>query len=291
MFDLVLLILGCLLTASFIIGFQLHQEVTAERIKNGKRLIVWWLIFGVCLLTFYLGIKAIAFMAIILIAWMTFELLQILNIKLSIFHAVLAGLVIIVTLYAIFVRPEQSQIIFIFSLTVTLCAYFLSLSTKILGPTLWLSCCFAISSIPLIAVLADKSDIDYAHILLFLFFIAAVNDIAQYVFGTLYGKTAIAPVLSPNKTFEGLLGGFVTTGLFSAILLPHIFVISWGRALAIGIILSFAGFLGDLNISKLKRAVNIKDSGTSIPGHGGILDRIDSLMMILPVFGLIMAIL
>lgn len=291
MFKLVILILTSLSIASFIIGYLLCQEVSAERLKNGKRLLVWWLILGLCLLIFYLGLEAIAFMAIALIIWMTFELFRILSIKLTVFHTVFAGFIIAATLYAIFVKPEQSQIIFIFSLIVALCAYFLSLSSKMLFPTLWLSCCFAISSILLIAVLADKSGADYAHILLFLFFITAVNDVAQYVFGTLYGKTAIAPLISPNKTLEGFLGGIVTTGLFCALLLPHIFVISWEWALAIGIILSFAGFLGDLNISKLKRAVNIKDSGASIPGHGGILDRIDSLMMILPVFGLIMAIL
>jgi len=291
MIELVILILASLSIASFIIRYQLCQEVSAERLKNGKRLLVWWLIFGLCLLIFYLGLEAIAFLAIALIVWTTFELFQILNIKLTIYHAAYTGSVMTVILYCVFIKPEQSQIIFIFSLIVALCAYFLSLSSKMLVPTLWLSCCLAISSILLIAVLADKSNADYAHILLFLFFITAVNDVAQYVFGALFGKTAIAPLLSPNKTFEGFLGGLVTTGLFCAILLPHVFVISWEWSLAIGIILSLAGFLGDLNISKLKRAVNIKDSATSIPGHGGILDRIDSLMMILPVFGLIMTML
>lgn len=291
MFDLSILISASLLIASCIIGYQLRKQASSERIKNGKRLLVWWFIFGLCLWVFYLGLTAIAFLAIALIIWMTYELFQVLGIRLMIYHVLAAGSVIITLLYCFFLWPERSQIIFIFSLCLAICAYFLPLRSKFLLPALWLSGCFAILSMLLIALSADKSNADYAHTLLTLFFITAINDVAQYVVGAMLGKTAIAPQLSPNKTVEGFLGGLVTTSFFSAFLLPQIVVISWQSSLAIGVMLSLAGFLGDLNISKLKRAVNIKDTGTTIPGHGGILDRIDSLMVTLPFFGLIMAVL
>ncbi len=290
MYDLALLIFTLLIIASVIVGYQLFQQVSEEFVKNYKRLLVWWLIFGLCLLVLYLGLEAIALLVVALIIWSTYELFNILKVPLTIYNSVSASLFVGLILYCIFTRPEQAQIIFVLSLMVAFGSYSLSLSSKIFVSAHWLTCCFALSSILLIAVLADMSKLDYAHLLLFIFFATAANDIAQYVFGRLFGKTVIAPQVSPNKTFEGLLGGLVITSVVCVFSLPNILTISRGWSLCIGIILSLAGLLGDLNISKLKRAQNLKDSGTSIPGHGGVLDRIDSLLMIVPVYGLIMAV-
>jgi phosphatidate cytidylyltransferase len=113
----------------------------------------------------------------------------------------------------------------------------------------------------------------------------AVSDSAQYYAGRTFGRTPLAPLRSPKKTSEGALGGFVIAPLFLALAgsywLPA-FPWWWHASVGLGIVI--AGIIGDLFESMLKRAANMKDSGTLIPGHGGVLDRIDALLFAAPVF-------
>ena len=121
-------------------------------------------------------------------------------------------------------------------------------------------------------------------LVLFLVFLTQANDVAQYVWGKSLGKHKITPKVSPNKTWEGFGGGVVTTTLLAAALAPVLTPLSWPMALAAGALISVSGFFGDLTISALKRDLGVKDSGGLIPGHGGILDRIDSLTYAAPLF-------
>lgn len=113
----------------------------------------------------------------------------------------------------------------------------------------------------------------------------AVSDTAQYYTGRTLGRTPLAPTRSPKKTREGAVGGFVIAPIFlaaaGAYWLP-IYPWWWHASLGLGIVV--AGIIGDLFESMLKRAANLKDSGTLIPGHGGVLDRIDALLFAAPVF-------
>lgn len=123
-----------------------------------------------------------------------------------------------------------------------------------------------------------------AGLLLFLIFLTQFNDVAQYVWGKLLGRRKVIPTVSPNKTVEGLLGGIATTTLLAWLIAPWLTpLVSW-EAPAAGLIIGFSGFVGDITISALKRDLGIKDSGSLIPGHGGILDRIDSLTFTAPLF-------
>lgn len=123
-----------------------------------------------------------------------------------------------------------------------------------------------------------------AGLLLYLVILTEMNDIAQYVVGKLLGRHPVIPKVSPGKTVEGLGGGIcITTGLAIA-LAPWLTPFSWPYAAALGVLLSLTGFIGDVTISALKRDLGIKDSGTLLPGHGGILDRIDSLTYTAPLF-------
>ena len=123
-----------------------------------------------------------------------------------------------------------------------------------------------------------------AGLLLFLIFLTQFNDVAQYVWGKLFGRHKAIPAVSPNKTVEGLLGGIATTTLLAWLIAPHLTpLVSWEAPVA-GLIIGFAGFVGDVTISALKRDLGVKDSGTLIPGHGGILDRVDSLTFTAPLF-------
>jgi phosphatidate cytidylyltransferase len=113
----------------------------------------------------------------------------------------------------------------------------------------------------------------------------AVSDTAQFYTGKTLGRTPLAPLRSPKKTREGAIGGFVVAPLFLAIagsyFLPA-FPWWWHASVGLGIVV--AGIIGDLFESMLKRAADMKDSGTLIPGHGGVLDRIDALLFAAPVF-------
>lgn len=120
----------------------------------------------------------------------------------------------------------------------------------------------------------------------FLFLILATegNDIAQATVGRLFGKRKLAPILSPRKTWEGFLGGLFVTIFLAMLIAAPLTNLSLGRAAAAGALIALAGSLGDLNISALKRGAGAKDSGFLLPGHGGILDRIDSLTFTAPTF-------
>jgi len=123
-----------------------------------------------------------------------------------------------------------------------------------------------------------------AGLVLFLVFLTQFNDVAQYTWGKIFGKTPIVPTVSPKKTWEGF-GGGVITSIFCAILLaPLLTPLSFPQAIFAGLLISCGGFIGDVIISAVKRDIGVKDSGSLLPGHGGILDRIDSLTYTAPLF-------
>lgn len=120
-------------------------------------------------------------------------------------------------------------------------------------------------------------------LVLYLILLTEANDILQYIWGKSVGKHKIIPKVSPNKTVEGFIGAFICITLL-ALVLSFLTPFSWYQALVAGMLISGAGFIGDVVISMIKRDIGVKDSGTLIPGHGGILDRIDSLTYTAPLF-------
>ena len=113
----------------------------------------------------------------------------------------------------------------------------------------------------------------------------AISDTAQYYAGRLAGRHPLAPRLSPKKTIEGALGGLVAAPLFLYFVGPQLVPVAAPLTIAaVGVALVGAGIAGDLFESMLKRAANMKDSSALIPGHGGMLDRIDALLFATPVF-------
>jgi phosphatidate cytidylyltransferase len=121
--------------------------------------------------------------------------------------------------------------------------------------------------------------------LIFVIAVIAASDSAQYFVGRAIGRRKLAPFVSPAKTFEGAQGGLVAALLIGIWLGPR-----WGQAAspvqgaALGAVLCLAGIMGDLFKSLLKRSAGVKDSGTLIPGHGGVLDRIDAYLFAVPVY-------
>ncbi|WMY97602.1 MAG: phosphatidate cytidylyltransferase [Arsenophonus sp.] len=115
------------------------------------------------------------------------------------------------------------------------------------------------------------------------------KDIFSYFFGSLLGKKKLAPLISPFKTYEGLVLGIIMSLLFSWLFSLYI-PISIQNRFIISLLTILSGILGDLTESMFKRCFNIKDTGSFLPGHGGILDRIDSLSAAFPVFLLLLLI-
>jgi phosphatidate cytidylyltransferase len=145
---------------------------------------------------------------------------------------------------------------------------------------------FGISHIAYLLVLpeANNPSAGGAGLVLFLVFLTEFNDVAQYVWGKMLGRKKIIPKVSPNKTWEGFLGGMGTTTLLAVLLAEWLTPMTWMVAIAAGLLISTAGFIGDVTISALKRDIGLKDSGSILPRHGGILDRIDSLTYTAPLF-------
>jgi phosphatidate cytidylyltransferase len=112
---------------------------------------------------------------------------------------------------------------------------------------------------------------------------AAVGDTAAYLVGSRLGRRPVAPSVSPNKTWEGLVGGLVGASAFAALVLPLDGSSGALRGAVVGAVVGFAGFLGDLVASMVKRDLGVKDLGRLLPGHGGVLDRVDALLLALPV--------
>lgn len=123
-----------------------------------------------------------------------------------------------------------------------------------------------------------------AGLVLYLIVLTESNDVAQYLWGKLFGRHRIIPKVSPNKTWAGLLGGVATTTLLAVALAPWLTRFDLQNAVFAGVLIAGAGFVGDVVISAVKRDIGVKDSGSIIPGHGGILDRIDSLTYTAPLF-------
>jgi phosphatidate cytidylyltransferase len=120
-------------------------------------------------------------------------------------------------------------------------------------------------------------------LLLFIVFMTEINDVFQFTWGKILGRHKIIPKISPNKTWEGFIGGILTTtllGYYLRFLTPF----SPTEALIISFIIGCSGFIGDIVVSAVKRDIGLKDTGKMIPGHGGLLDRIDSLSVTSVIF-------
>jgi len=122
-----------------------------------------------------------------------------------------------------------------------------------------------------------------ALLLVYLLLIVQLSDVLQYVFGKLFGRTKLAPLVSPSKTWEGLIGGGIAATLIGGAL-AWITPFTWLQAVAISFVIVVMGVLGGLTLSAMKRSLGAKDWGVMIEGHGGMLDRMDSVSFAAPVF-------
>ena len=123
-----------------------------------------------------------------------------------------------------------------------------------------------------------------AGLVLMLLVATEFNDVAQYVWGKTLGRRKIVPTVSPNKTWEGFLGGWILTAALIVVAAPHFTPLRGVGLWTVALALPLAGFAGDVTMSAVKRDIGVKDTSHFIPGHGGVLDRADSLVFTAPLY-------
>jgi phosphatidate cytidylyltransferase len=143
---------------------------------------------------------------------------------------------------------------------------------------------FCVSHVPALITLQIPGYEGRALLLIaFLALVVQSSDVLQYVWGKLFGKHKIAPLLSPSKTWEGFIGGVASATLIGTALYSITPFTPW-QALAMAFVICIMGFFGGLVLSAIKRDRGVKDWGAMIEGHGGMLDRLDSVIFAAPVF-------
>ena len=162
--------------------------------------------------------------------------------------------------------------------------YIANVSTTILGFLIaWMPC-----HICLIRQMGDETSLfgisfkQGLYFLVFIFFVILFTDIAAYFFGIRFGKHKLSPVISPKKSVEGAIAGGICATIVGLII-GKLIGISFYHSFVLSIIVTVMAQLGDLSESLIKRDAGVKDSGHSLPGHGGILDRADSYLFSVPV--------
>jgi phosphatidate cytidylyltransferase len=148
---------------------------------------------------------------------------------------------------------------------------------------------FWVSAVALRSVAIDQEPARGAFFVLLMLVIIWGADVGGYVFGKWLGRHKLAPSISPGKTWEGFFGGVFTSGLV-AIVGTHLLdlpIRHFGVFLALVLGLVVVSVLGDLFVSLLKREVKLKDTSNLLPGHGGVLDRLDSTLAVAPFFLLV----
>ncbi|MCU0794231.1 MAG: phosphatidate cytidylyltransferase [Opitutaceae bacterium] len=162
------------------------------------------------------------------------------------------------------------------------CDHFLERAAK----TQWglMACVYCLSYAPaLLSLPIAGYEGQNAKLLVFLVAITQMSDVLQYVWGKLFGRHKVAPTVSPSKTWEGLIGGVLTASALGAGLWWATPFLPW-QAGVIALAITLAGFFGGMVMSAIKRDRGVKDYGVLIEGHGGVMDRMDSLCFAAPVF-------
>ena len=281
------------------------QELVRKRVGSLK---TWWVITPTIAATVLLGQVAVAVLFVI-VGWLALrEYAQLIGKRtedrsMEVIAFVLVPLHYVLVCFgtsvgAAMTLPLAALIVMSISQTVaertdgftkSVTGWYWALMLLVFGP----SCAVLLWTIP-----AEQSaDVGPVGWFLFLVILTEMNDIAQAFFGRRWGKRHIAPKVSPHKTWEGLWGGVAVTTLLAVVLSPVLtpFGANAGSmpypnglgltfALGAGLLISVIGYLGDINLSAVKRDAGVKDSGTLLPGQGGILDRIDSLTFTAPAF-------
>jgi phosphatidate cytidylyltransferase len=279
------------------VGFVLARRMGADNpmIENlNQRIKAWWVMVALVGLTFVLGKTAI----IVLYALVSFfalrEFMTLLPTRRADHSALAALFFVVLPLQYWLVHQDRYGI---YSIFIPVYAFlFLPITAVLRGDTAgfmrrvaevqWAAmvCVYCVSYVPALLYLQIPG-YEGRNLLLIAFLVLVVqsSDVLQYVWGKLFGRRKIAALISPSKTIEGLVGGVVSATLLGAALF-WITPFTPFEAMAMAFVVALMGFFGGLVMSAIKRDLGIKDWGRMIEGHGGMLDRFDSVIFAAPIF-------
>lgn len=285
-FILTVFVLTVLLFSTALLTFIYQRNKSAENKNNLLRLWSWWSIFAVTVIS----LSAPPFGLICLASFLTctayYEIIpsRVMPLRIKSFVPLFMLLFIIQTL--IFYWLSLPLLI---ACTLSSLILYRLIRQEAFGKVfLFAFFIFSLSLLPGLFAYGQKmKDPFHLSTLVFLLLLlTSLNDVFQYISGKTFGSRPLAPKISPKKTLEGAVGGVLLSALLSSFLWPMISEFSLTNSILIGVLISFTGILGDLNISQFKRQRGQKESGSLLPGHGGILDRIYSLSFTLPAFSI-----
>ncbi|CUV65529.1 putative phosphatidate cytidylyltransferase [Sulfurovum sp. enrichment culture clone C5] len=281
-----------ILAISFIVTKILEYKTKTKKQELNDRIISWlWMISIFVLAMFLNNTLGVVFLAFV--SYLAFkEYISIIPTRLADRRIIFYGYLSIIPQY--YFAYTQWYAMFIITIPVYL-FLFLSFRQMMIGQTEgfidntskvnWgaMLFIFAISHSAYLFMLKPIGDINGAMLLLYLFLLTELNDVLQFVCGKTFGKTPIVPKVSPKKTVEGLVGAVIITTTL-AVLFSYLTPFSIIQAIGAGLIISLSGFIGDVVVSMIKRDVGVKDASNFIAGHGGVIDRVDSLTYTAPLF-------
>ena len=289
--------IGALLTVASIVGFVLHIRANGSDpvIDNlNARIRAWWVMVALIAGAFLWGKTGV----IVLFALCSFlalrEFLTLMSTRRG-DHLAIAGAFFIVLpmqyiligidwygLYSIFIPVYAFLLMPIVALMHADTSRFLERISEVQWSLM--ICVFCVSHVPALVTLQIPG-YEGRQLLLIAFLVLVVqsSDVLQYVWGKLAGRHKIAPVLSPSKTVEGFVGGVASATALGAALW-WITPFTPLEAGAIALLITLMGFLGGLVMSAIKRDLGVKDWGAMIAGHGGMLDRLDSVIFAAPIY-------
>lgn len=287
-------IITTLLTVSgvLIVMRKFFPEKNIKEIVNRTK--SWWIMIAIFICAIFIN-NTISYICLGILSFFAFrELYSVLHFRQSDRNALLVALLAIPVQYSLaYFTWYGAYIIFIPVIMFLLLPPILVIKqdthhiTKSMAMLQW-SLMLSVFGLSHLAFLLSLPDIDgFASggrgLLLFLVFLTEANDIMQFVWGKSLGKHKILPNVSPNKTWEGFIGGAISTtviGYFIGFLTP----LTTPQVIFTSAMIAIFGFAGDVVLSAVKRDKGIKDMSDTIPGHGGIFDRVDSLSFTAPAF-------
>jgi phosphatidate cytidylyltransferase len=287
------------LTAATVVGYTLRGRATtdARRIAVANlnaRILSWWVMCGVVLASLLLGTIG----TVVLFALLSFralgEFVTLIPSRRADHRVLLLAFYIAVPLqYSLVAAGWYGMFAILIPVYGVLCT---SAAAAMAGDTVgfmarlakihWglLLCVYGLSHAPALLMLDIPGDAGQnVKLLLYLLLIVESSDVLQYIWGKLRGRRPIAPAVSPGKTIEGFVGGIGTATVLGCALWPLTPFNPW-QAAAMSFVATTVGFIGGLVMSAIKRDRGVKDFGATIAGHGGVLDRLDSLCFAAPVF-------
>ena len=289
------------LTLASAIGYVLGRRALAPGTSDGKRaamenlnarLRAWWVIVALCVAALWMGRVGASVLFGLASFWALREFITLTPTRAGdhralfwVFFVVtpLQYYLIAIQWYGLFVILIPVYAFLFIPMRMSLtgdCENFLERAAK----TQWglMICVYCVSYAPALMTLPFGRN-GGARLLLFFLLVVQSSDVLQYTWGKLFGRHPIAPHVSPNKTWEGFVGGVGSATLLGAALWWATPFNPW-QAAGMSLVINLLGFAGGLTMSAIKRDRGVKDYGTLIQGHGGVLDRVDSICFAAPVF-------